>query len=313
MSFCLCITTKTLAQDNALTTGSNFYPFLLDTDSRTLIGDKVILDLAPNDETANLYFWVANWGGMPQIPNPDGTTRYPFTCLANDDYEDYGYYDSDEYMNVEHDPDGVVNTLYAAMAFNYNNIDLDLSPLNDEADNYYFHVALKTVQYNSIGFAFEGYGESKANYEIGDGSITDRPAPDVPLIKDGKWHLYEFPVQALINKGIALHRPINTSVKAINFLVIYNYGPKYSTFGIDAMFFYKKTGTGFQTPSADKLQIVTTRNTINVLNAVEPIDIYSITGQKVYTTKEAVIGTEELSKGVYVVKSGNATAKVVVK
>jgi hypothetical protein len=311
MSFCLCITTKTLAQDNALTTGSNFYPFLLDTDSRTTIGDKIVLDLAPNDETVNMFFWMADWMGET-IPNGDGTMRRPFTCLTNDDYEDYGYYDGDTYLNVEHDPDGVVNTLYAGMAFNYKNMELDLSPLNEEAGNYYFHVALKTVQYNSIGFTFTGYGGSQANYEIGDGSITDRPTPDVSLTKDGKWHLYEFPAQTLIDKGIVLHRPI-TAGDGLNFLIIYNYGPKYATFGIDAMFFYKKGGTGFNAPAIDKLQVITTRNTINVLNAVEPVEIYSITGQKVYAAKEAVIGTEELSKGVYVVKSGNATAKVVIR
>jgi hypothetical protein len=313
VSLCLCITTKTFAQDNALTTGSNFYPFLLDTDSRIAIGDKIVFDLAPNEETMYMYFWMANWPGGPQVPNGDGTMRYAFTCLANDDYEDFGYYDNDEYLNVEHDPDGVVNILYAAFAFQFKNMSIDLSPLDQDAGNYYFHVALKTVQYNSIGFTFQGYGDSQVNYEIGDGTIGERPAVDQPLVKDGKWHLYEFPVQTLINKGIALHRPIVAAEELKTLLAVYNYGPKYATFGIDAMFFYKKEGTGINTPVVDKLQIVTTKNTISILNAVEPIEIYSITGQKVYATKEAIIGTEELSKGVYVVKSGNATGKVVVK
>jgi hypothetical protein len=313
VSFCLCITTKTFAQDDALTTGSNFYPFLLDEDSRTAIGDKIVFDLAPNEETMYLYYWMANWPGGPQVPNGDGTMRYAFTCLANDDYEDFGYYDNDEYVNVEHDPDGVVNTLYAGFAFQFKNMSIDLSALDQNAGDYYFHVALKTVQYNSMGFTFHGYGGSEANYEIGDGSITDRPAPDVPLIKDGKWHLYEFPVQTLINKGIALHRPIVAADDLITLLAIFNYGPKYSTIGVDAMFFYNKTGTGINSPAVDKLQIITTKNTISVLNAVEAIEIYSITGQKVYMGKEAVIGTDELGKGVYVVKSGNATAKVVIR
>jgi hypothetical protein len=314
MVACLTIATKVVAQgDDALTTGSNFYVFLLDGDSKFTIANRTVLDLGPNEETAFMYFWMADWLGAT-IPNGDGTYRKPFTCLANDDYEDYGYYGNDNYLNVEHDPDGVVGTLYSGMALSYKGIMIDLSALDEDAENYYFHVALKTTNHNSIGFTVTGYGQSNANYEIGDGSIGDRPQPDVALNKDGKWHLYEIPVKTLIDKGLALHRPIDAMADLFNLLTIYPYGPKYSTVGIDALFFYKKNGnSGINKPVNNELEVVVGKNTISVLNTVAPVEVYSITGQKVYTTTESIIGTEKLSKGVYVVKSGNAVSKVAIR
>ena len=52
---------------------------------------------------------------------------------------------------------------------------------------------------------------------------------------------------------------------------------------------------------------------VEVLNTTAPVNVFSITGALVKTSVKPIFGVEELAKGAYIIKSGNAVAKIMIK
>jgi len=52
---------------------------------------------------------------------------------------------------------------------------------------------------------------------------------------------------------------------------------------------------------------------VKVMNATAPIEVFSLTGAKVKEYASSIFGTDELAKGAYIIKSGNLTARILIK
>ena len=87
-----------------------------------------------------------------------------------------------------------------------------------------------------------------------------------------------------------------------------------STFSMDACYLYgPKAQGGVEGVAADEAEIVVSAKTVSVLGGEEGIDIYNVSGQLVKSTESTIVGVEDLTPGIYVVKAGNAVKKVVIR
>lgn len=86
------------------------------------------------------------------------------------------------------------------------------------------------------------------------------------------------------------------------------------TFALDAVYFYNTGESGaVEGTFAEKTpSFVVTGNTINVNNG-NGMTLYNVAGQQIKSTEGSVLGINGLSSGIYVVRSGNKTQKVIVK
>lgn len=80
----------------------------------------------------------------------------------------------------------------------------------------------------------------------------------------------------------------------------------------DAVYFYTPGQNGIGELNADNTTIIYTGRTINASGA-NGITLYDLTGKAVKSTRSTVMGVEDLAAGVYVVKAGNQTQKIVVR
>lgn len=82
----------------------------------------------------------------------------------------------------------------------------------------------------------------------------------------------------------------------------------------DAVYFYTpgQGGDAVNSIEADGAEIVYTGKTINASGA-NGIALYDLTGKTVKSSASSVIGVEGLAAGIYVVKAGNKTQKIVVR
>ena len=86
------------------------------------------------------------------------------------------------------------------------------------------------------------------------------------------------------------------------------------SFSIDAVYLYgPKAQGGVEGVAADEAQIVVSAKTVSVIGGEEGIDIYNVSGQLVKSTESTIVGVEDLTPGIYVVKAGNAVKKVVIR
>ncbi len=97
-----------------------------------------------------------------------------------------------------------------------------------------------------------------------------------------------------------------------NYFVLLSGAPT-NEIAVDAIFFYKKATTGINDVKANKLSVLVTNRIVEVQNAIAPIEVYSVTGSLVKKSIQPIFGVEELAKGAYIIKSGSAVAKVIIK
>lgn len=69
--------------------------------------------------------------------------------------------------------------------------------------------------------------------------------------------------------------------------------------------------TALHSVNANSLAVYTHNGYIEVENANAPIEIYTLQGFRLFSTTETTISTETLPAGIYVLKCGNATVKIV--
>jgi hypothetical protein len=178
--------------------------------------------------------------------------------------------------------------------------------------DYTFHIAMKSTSTNTHLLTLPGGAGLEGSVAVGQSNFIDAGKTFVPytdFARDGKWHLIEIPMSVFFDKGTRYPEPI---VKDNYFTLLSGNNPG-TVIGMDAIFIYKKSTSGIFDVKTDKLDIIVTKNIVSVIGATEPVDVYNLFGTKVFTSDESVFGLEELSKGVYIVKSGNATGKIVIK
>ncbi|MDR0799435.1 MAG: T9SS type A sorting domain-containing protein [Dysgonamonadaceae bacterium] len=275
--------------------GGSYVLIYIDGESYATIPAKNILaDMTPNDYQRYLYIWEDTYTmsdpvGKNYYNNLEG---YMTATVGAKTWSGFGFYLAKNEGNV---------------ATGAPVPPVDLTSVNG---NFTFHMAMKSNATNSHLLILSG---GKAALEgklcIGQTNFVDNTIPYAPytdFVRDGEWHLIEIPMSAFMNAGLKYPEPFNDS----NYFAMLSGENPGATFSLDAIFIYNKAGNGINAPEVGKLEIIPGKNVINVLNATAPIEVYNMAGQQVLKTNEPGFPTSRLAKGIYVVKSGSAVAKV---
>jgi hypothetical protein len=190
-------------------------------------------------------------------------------------------------------------------------VDVDYTAITDD---YRFHMAVKTASPISFGIELVGQTGGAAKFSAGAGGVAAagfEPNITPNFVSDGNtWNVLDIPVSDLRAYGF-----MNRGTFRGNFFNIIS--PDQGTgwtIGIDAVFFYNPEPAGIVNPDADtKLKVLVTNQIVEVLNATAPIEVYNIAGVKVKVSEKPVFGVDELNKGAYILKSGKAVTKVIIK
>ncbi|MDR0863731.1 MAG: T9SS type A sorting domain-containing protein [Candidatus Symbiothrix sp.] len=297
-----CMGSVAQAQDNPALEGSNYHVIYLDADTEYDYGinEKIVQDLRPTalEEARPLYIWDNTYAAV------DATGKGAFgeiggylsLTVNNPDWSGIGF------CNVK--ANGATGIDYTTVT-----------------DDYHFHLAVKSTTANRAHQiqVFGGIGNDPAKPEEGGGTnatfsvgigTMDGAENLTPNFKtDGSWSIVDVPVSKLKELGWS-----NRAGGFFgNYFVVLSGGGN-ANIGLDGVFFYQPAGTGINNPNANsKLNVLVTKNIVEVLNATAPVEVYSISGVKVKESTETVFGTNELGKGAYIIKSGAAVAKVIIK
>lgn len=296
MALAIFMGSNAKAQDMTSLEGSNYYLLWLDADSEDEyeITPKIVQDLRVNwDVTTNpngekaLYIWdntyVANpatgKGSLGQIGG-----FLDFTAIGG--WSGLG-------LCMRENGSGVTTAF-----------DVDYTAMTDD---YRFHMAVKSTASKAHQIQVMGSTTGIAKFSVGVGTFESFPNITPNFKTDGTWNIIDIPVSQLKEYGFTNR----TGFKGNYFVILSGGAP--NNIAVDAIYFYKNSPAGINTPKVDKLSVMVTRNIVEVLNATAPIEVYSVTGALVKTTVEPIFGVDELAKGAYVIKSGNAVAKVMIK
>lgn len=295
------------AQDLTSLNGTNYYLIYLDADTEANYGitPLIVQDLRPNWDATNnptgekaLYLWT----GSGYVFNP-ATGKGSFGQIGG--FLDFSVTSSTWSGAAWCMRDNSTGTAPKTFA-------IDLTKITDD---YHFHMAVRSsyAKAHSVQVAGSQSGTTVnfAKFNIGIG-LQDTTLPNItPNFKaDGTtWNILDISVKDLRTYGWTNRSTIPSG----NYFVLLSGAPT-NELAVDAVFFYLPAGlNGINDVKADKLNVLVTNRTVEVKNATAPINVFSVTGSLVKTSKEPVFGVEELAKGAYIIKSGNAVAKVMIK
>ncbi|MDR0546002.1 MAG: T9SS type A sorting domain-containing protein [Dysgonamonadaceae bacterium] len=202
---------------------------------------------------------------------------------------------------------------------------VDFTSINS---NYRFHMAIKKTNPAACRINLYGGGKpddnnpagpyvaddgKRAQFVVGTGDhvYNDPALPNLtPNFVANTWQIIDIPVSQLQDMGW------NNRSAFKGYFFSYEFGSVAGNdLAIDAVFYYALESDGINSPNAGskQLQVVVTKNIVEVMGATAPIEVYNLTGSLVKTSESNVFGTEELNKGAYIVKSGNSAAKVIIR
>jgi len=193
---------------------------------------------------------------------------------------------------------------------------IDFTGMGLHGGNYRFHLDIRksnpqTAQINLYGMGGSNNGETGASFQVGDPNGAQQySGPNLtPNFVVNEWQVIDIPVSDLHALGWDNLQPFIG-----NFFTFLPGSSTGQNLAFDAIFFYEPTNSGINGVNANKqLNVVVTDKTVNVLNAKGPIDVYNLAGVKVKTYAQPVFGVDEVSKGAYIIKSGSAVAKVIIR
>jgi len=299
------------AQDLSSLGGSNYYLIYLDADTEANAGitGKIIQDLRLNWDFATnpagekaLYIWsntyVANSatgkGSLGQIGG-----FLDFSVATGSGWSGLGFCMRFNGDNATFGDTGTSNVGDAPGSF-----PVDFTKVTD---NYRFHMAVKTTTGKPTEIQVFGSSTGVAKFSVGVGSFESTPNITPNFKSDGTWNIIDIPVSQLRTLGFT-----NRSTFKGNYFVVLS-GAATNNIAIDAVYFYSTSSTGINDVKADQLNVLVTNRIVEVLNTTAPVNVFSITGALVKTSVKPIFGVEELAKGAYIIKSGNAVAKIMIK
>ena len=272
------------AQDD-FTKGSSYHLIFLDDVSSTKIPVANIAHDFRVDDTNNfLYVWSSTYTALtPAGPNWNGEVADYLTFSVN-------------------------SVGWSGLGFS-GPVDKDMTSVTSD---YTLHFAMKGSNAASHIIGMDGPGGLSARICIGatafvDGAITYQPYAN--FTRDNKWHLIEVPMSAFFNLGLRYPSAVPANA---NVLYLLSGGVSGTTLNMDAIFVYKKGTTGINSVKSE-LDVIQTSKTLSVPGATQPIELYSITGSKVRVSNEAIMGLENIQKGIYIVRSGSLNKKIEIK
>ncbi len=295
MALAIMVGFNVKAQDFSSLEGSNYYLIWLDADTEAEfeITDKIVQDLRVNwdyntypDGEKALYIWDNTYASESAVGK--GALGQIGGFLN---------------FNVISTWSGLSFTMRTdapnAFAIDYTKI----------TDDYRFHLAFKSSM--SKAHTIQVFGGSTADqaamFSVGVGEMDSKPNI-TPNFQANEWNIVDIPVSQMKSLGFS-----NRTTFMGNYFVVLS-GPSPNNIAIDAVYFYNpNASSGVNTVKENKLSVLITNQIIEVTNARGPIEVYDITGSLVKRSEQPVFGREELGKGIYIIKSGDALSKVVLK
>jgi hypothetical protein len=273
------------AQDD-FTKGSNYHLIYLDDESTAKIAaSSITKDYRVDDVNHFLYIWSNTYTNLtPSGPNWNGEVG--------------------EFLSFQVNAVGWSGFGFASAAA----APKDMSAVTAD---YYLHVAMKSNSTVNQCIIMEGPSGLSARAGIGSSAFIDGSSSYpayTNFTRDGQWHLIEIPMSYFFNQGLRYTEPF-----AGNVFALLSGGVSGTTIALDAIYIYKKGSTAVQNVNAKELDVLVTDQTLSIVGATQPMELYSITGVKVKSSKESVMGVEDVQKGIYIVRCGQWAKKVQIK
>jgi hypothetical protein len=199
--------------------------------------------------------------------------------------------------------------------------DIDFTGITDD---FRFHIAVKSSyektnrinlsgggKFDTDGVTLVADDDKRAQFLVGKGNTIyggDTHENLTPDFKTNEWTIVDIPVSRLKELGWNNRSPFR------GYYFSFELGATANDLAFDAAFYYRPIASGILNPKTDnKLNVFVTNQIVEVLNATAPIEVYNLAGIQVKTSKNPVFGVDELNKGAYIIKSGSAVAKVIIK
>ena len=266
----------------------NFHLIWLDADTEVEydITKKIVQDLRIDDVNTKLYVW-------------DNTYTFPGASGK-------GYFGQ---IGGFHSVAVATGSTWSGLGFCLVDESAKEVNLTTLTDDYVFHMAYKSNNDRAHQIQVFGGKETQARFAIGVGTQGDeKPENVTPTFEKGKWQLLELSVARLKELGFQ-----NRAAFKGNYFVTLS-GAANNDLMLDGVFFYQPASSGIDnTTNDDKLDVLVTASFIEVFNPLGTLELYNLAGLKVRSTNEKIMDIEDLTKGIYILKSGNVTKKVVVK
>lgn len=199
--------------------GSNYYLIATDGTTAGKLEGRIVADFRPDDATKWLYIWVNTYSAGSCVgPNFFGEAEtWVSLVVGSAGWSGAGYSIQDQAL-------------------------LDKLPdMNDEADKYYFHIAVKAKTASSHLIILGDGDGNEAKLAIG-GTFTDNGKTyesKGDITADGEWSEIEIPMTEFFNAGLTYRKGV-ADTNVMSFLSGSVTG---TTFEYDACFIYKKPET----------------------------------------------------------------------
>lgn len=274
---------------STLTEGDNYYLISMDDVNAKKIDSSIVADFRPNESINNLYIWENSYiQGNSIGANSFGEINVSWVSL-------------------------IVNTIgWSGASFHSTNTTLldKLATVTDNSDNYFLHIALKSSDNACHLFGMDG--ASYVKFTIGSTPFVDNGV-NIPIItdfpRDGKWHAIEIPMATLKQMGLSYS---TNNMDSKNIFWFLSGGVTGITLEMDGIFIYrKKLNTAIDNESLSANFIVTNK-TISFPDTSDPLELYNIMGVKIKSSHESTMGIDDLTNGIYIVRSGKNTMKITI-
>ena len=114
-------------------------------------------------------------------------------------------------------------------------------------------------------------------------------------------------MSVLFDQGLYYSEPVTDT-----FFALLSGGVPGTTIALDAIYIYEKDLSNDVTNTKSDLPIIQTKNTITIQSAKQGFKLYSVTGDQIKETKETIMGIEDLQEGVYIVRCGQLSKKIII-
>jgi len=309
---------------------TNYYLLVLDASTEAnwsdVIDPNIVQDLRINGSYADAAAGTSTTGSY-FLDIWFGGTDPTYAITPSQSLSGHGAFDNPTYFDFTAQSVGWGGGGFQALA-SQTPPPVDFTAMTDD---YRFHMDIKKTNSFPCRINVFGTGDAtgasdgtkKAQFIIGDPTATQVYGDAgilqnlTPNFKVNTWQVIDIPVSQLktmyVENGSA--QPWDNRAPFTGYYFEYEFGSDNgNNLSIDGVFFYKPVGTGIKDVNANnKLSVVVTNQTVSVLNATGPIDVYNLAGIKVKTSAQPTFGVDEVSKGAYIIKSGNAVAKVIIK
>ncbi|NME68124.1 Ig-like domain-containing protein [Flammeovirga aprica] len=194
--------------------GEDYYVISLDETAFATIESKVTYDLRTDDVDKNFYIWENTLlAGQPSGNNYFGLEEgWMSLVVGSVGWSGAGYNVGSGFGSI------------------------DMTPLYNNPEEYYFHVAMKSASASTVYTLIFSDGIAEAKVVMGAGPDGDGVAPYGDFERNGEWQEISIPLTHLHEQGVFY----NQAVSNVNIFAFLAGGNSGDTVDVDAVFFYKK-------------------------------------------------------------------------